>query len=866
MEVDDQQQHALLQSRLAKVQTAIHKATQDAWKHHSTNAPLPSPRSTLDAVAEQENASFLLGMDLFGQDTNTLERGIRDKLEDVEADLEKVLRLSNSDDPSRNEMEEEEEEDRPEQATTLDPRELQQQVQGYQHKIAFLKEASLARSALDEAATLTSAALTTEPDLAQASDQLVQATDHHQRAHHIFLERPMSSNSTQEHHVGQQILEGLQHSVRRQRVELIHKASSVLDMSILVASNELAVKTSHQLQEAYQVLETLEGGPLALEETLRRLTRRIYDQALSPLLEPLRQGCTSNVTSNVTPWQVTEKEDQPTKRIIGVSTSTTKGIVHRMEWHRLDEVNMGESSSSSNNEETALEWPVGVWKDTLKVLQQILVFVQSRVLLERPRLCELVGTKLCGKPTALPSQLHLSALGLESTLLGDDKGLLMEELVDLMAKTCLPDVLEASQITTLLPTRGKELLHLCVPFCKELVDRQLLALEPPPKLIKFCQEFEQNYVEHRRCVLLNQARDILRNHDYHNTISVGVDEDEQQADGEDPSMAIFLLHTSSVSEVASQLMALLRQTMTESVQMPATPAPTLRPTLYKTAREMLSLFRAIIPASHGHEVATVPRTAAVLHNDCIFFAHHCLTLGLEFKEQYAEEDARGKLLHQSCIFVDMVPLFRELADQSMGDMLDVQADQLVEIVGSRITYLGQALQSNESLHEWSEAETALAAGIYHLRHLAQSWRPILSKRIFAQSMGHLADVILTLFWNQVTPQSSTSTTIVISSNARHFLLGLFRKASEDLTELFGPPPQPAQRRIEDCSGEWGRFQALVQFLDMSNLEQVQAALANGVFRKVAGHELSRWIQAVHPQEAPERRALLQSLSSSAAMM
>jgi len=352
---------------------------------------------------------------------------------------------------------------------------------------------------------------------------------------------------------------------------------------------------------------------------------------------------------------------------------------------------------------------------------------------------------------------------------------------------------------------------------------------------------------------LNQARDILRNHDYHNTITVGVDEDEVK----DPSMSIFLLHKSCISEIASQLMSLVRQTMDESVIMPVEPA-TLRPTLYKTAREMLSLFRAIISASHGHEVATVPRTAAVLHNDCIYFAHHCLTLGLEFKERYSEEDARGKLLHQTCIFVDMVPLFRELADQSLGDMLDVQADQLVEIVGSRITYLGPSLQSNESLHEWSEAETALAAGIYHLRHLAQSWRPILSKRIFAQSLGHLADVILTLYWNQVTPKAPAKTAHAISPNARHFLLGLFRKALNDLQELL-VDPKP-ERCLEDCSSEWGRFQSLLQFLDMSSLAQVQAALTSGVFRQVAGPELALWIRASYQVESPERRALLQTLS------
>ena len=64
----------------------------DGWKQanvvstggSSTNAS--SPHGITDS-----NASFLLGMDLFGQDVSVLERAIQDKLEDVEEDLRKII-------------------------------------------------------------------------------------------------------------------------------------------------------------------------------------------------------------------------------------------------------------------------------------------------------------------------------------------------------------------------------------------------------------------------------------------------------------------------------------------------------------------------------------------------------------------------------------------------------------------------------------------------------------------------------------------------------------------------------------------------------------------------------------------------------
>jgi centromere/kinetochore protein ZW10 len=267
---------------------------------------------------------------------------------------------------------------------------------------------------------------------------------------------------------------------------------------------------------------------------------------------------------------------------------------------------------------------------------------------------------------------------------------------------------------------------------------------------------------------------------------------------------------------------------------------------------MLSLFRSIIPASHGREVAHLPRTAAVLHNDAVFLAHHCLTLGLEYREKFppvAEDDARGKLLKQTCIFVDMVPLFRELADTSLGDMLELQKHQLSEIVGSRITYFGRGLQSDESLHEWSEAETALAAGIYHLRHLAQAWRPILAPSVFLRSMGYLADVLFALYLSQVTTATD------ISPNACQFTCALFHKASVDIAGLL-----QTKDDVSKYASEWGHFEAVGKFMELNHVSEVEQALSSGVFRHVASQELARLVQARYG-ESPRKRALLNMLSS-----
>eukprot|EP00934_Nitzschia_sp_Nitz4_P002006 Nitzschia sp. Nitz4//scaffold276_size25055//5207//7666//NITZ4_008338-RA/size25055-processed-gene-0.10-mRNA-1//-1//CDS//3329545316//2006//frame0 len=815
----------LLKERLAKVQVALDQATEEASKQVGITS---SPRSILATPSEKDNASFLLGMDLFGKEPAALERDMRDKLSDLERELQRVLQLADTVEEEPNDFD-----DPSEALHDMDPQALVQKAAFCQDKINFLKQASLTRSSLDSSITLSSPALTPEPDMHQASVELVQANEYWKNAQTLLNETSSLTSTPQEQDLAVHILQTLKQDIRRQRVDLIHKACGVLDTAIQISSTALSVRKSPQLSQAYQVLQQLEGGNPALEETMRLFSDRLVRETLSAALEP-HKG--ENATSEPFRWKIDEQEEKPSQRMIGVSTSSKKRVVHRLEWSRHEK-----SGSSMDIDGTGVE----VWAGTFELLGRILSFVHEHILLGDTKLSQMVGERLFGKPDALPSSLHLTALGLDSMMLGNDKGKLMEEVYQLMSDTCIPNQLDASALVETLEKRSQRLTAICTPFCDTLVSVSLMPETSARKLSDFCVQLPLKYVERRRCVLLNEARQILHRCDYHNTVMAGVPPEKLP---EDPSLAIFQLHQASISETAAQLMTLLRATMDESVRMPTKPE-TLRPSLYRTAREMLSLFRSIIPSSYSREVAQVPRTAGILHNDCVYFAHHCLTLGLEYKEKYEDEDARGKLLKQTCLFVDMVPLFRDLADKALGDMLDRQAGQLSEVVGARVTHLGMSLQSNESLLEWSEAETSLSAGLYHLNHLKQNWKPILSKRILQQSMGHLTDVVITIFWKQVTDHGRK-----VSLQAKHFLFNLLQNAKKELSILL------EDANLEQCCTEWHRFNALVLFLGMESVADVQTALANGVFRSVAGAELSKWITANY-HDSPLRQSLLHALGT-----
>jgi protein transport protein DSL1/ZW10 len=164
----------------------------------------------------------------------------------------------------------------------------------------------------------------------------------------------------------------------------------------------------------------------------------------------------------------------------------------------------------------------------------------------------------------------------------------------------------------------------------------------------------------------------------------------------------------------------------------------------------------------------------------------------------------------------------------------------------RITLMGEALRSNEILVEWSDAEKALSAALYHLRHLSQAWKPILSYDILNRSMCYLVDVTFTLFLDQIAKATD------ISSSACAFVFSLFQKATHDLEVLLNG----------DTSGSrvWDRFSAVGRIMDMS-IADIQVALADGVFRSVTGPELSRLVTSCF-DDTPKRRMLIKTLAAS----
>jgi len=425
-------------------------------------------------------------------------------------------------------------------------------------------------------------------------------------------------------------------------------------------------------------------------------------------------------------------------------------------------------------------------------------------------------------------------------------------------------------------------------------------------LSQLAHSLRQAYVESQRSHILNLGRSILLTTDYHNTLREGTFVSDLAGcdDGTDNNGAtplasldkdrlseLFAFHECSISTTAKQILDLCRETLDDATDYMndnnheqdhgVDQLDSLPPMLYRTSRELLDLFRAIVPTLHASEVGSIPRTAAVLHNDCVFLAHEALLLGAEYKSKFQSlesssegDDSKTKLLGEVCTFVDMVPPFRDLATKSMGSMIELQKGQLYELVSPRLSNFQQALASNESVTEWDDAETALRAALYHLRHLSQAWSKVLSRNVYHMSMGNLVDLVLTLFLDPVLKAED------ITEVASRFVHSLFLDLGRGGADLFlvddGGDDAPSNNNQEMLSTEntmlqrrfqvakiystlFSKSQAVGQFMTM-RLGEIERGLEEGVFRSVTARELMHLIGAAFG-EGEKRTVLLNALAS-----
>lgn len=89
----------------------------------------------------------------------------------------------------------------------------------------------------------------------------------------------------------------------------------------------------------------------------------------------------------------------------------------------------------------------------------------------------------------------------------------------------------------------------------------------------------------------------------------------------------FSLPTCRISEAVKKLMELAYQTLLEAT----TSSDQCAVQLFYSVRNIFHLFHDVVPTYHKENLRKLPQLAAIHHNNCMYIAHHLLTLGHQFR-------------------------------------------------------------------------------------------------------------------------------------------------------------------------------------------------------------------------------------------
>ncbi|KAM8897886.1 centromere/kinetochore protein zw10 homolog [Spinachia spinachia] len=295
-----------------------------------------------------------------------------------------------------------------------------------------------------------------------------------------------------------------------------------------------------------------------------------------------------------------------------------------------------------------------------------------------------------------------------------------------------------------------------------------------------------------------------------------------------------------ISESVQQLMELALGTLCEAVGSSTQCALQL----FFTVRNIFQLFYDVVPTYHKENLLKFPHLAAIQHNNCMYLAHHLLTLGHHFRAHLPQPLSEGVTT-----FVDMVPGFRKLGAQCFLAQMNVQRAELLERLSTAHNFCNLDDEDN-----YIAASKAVRQVIHQLKQLGTVWQDVLPVSIYCKAMGNLLNTAITEVIAKIMMLED------ISSEDGEHLHTLCQTIIEEGPLVFIPLAEENknkkyQEEVPLHVRKWTTFKELVIVL-RANLQEIVDRWADGkgpLASEFSSSELKNLIRALF--QNTERRAV-----------
>nr|XP_020650104.1 centromere/kinetochore protein zw10 homolog [Pogona vitticeps] len=262
-----------------------------------------------------------------------------------------------------------------------------------------------------------------------------------------------------------------------------------------------------------------------------------------------------------------------------------------------------------------------------------------------------------------------------------------------------------------------------------------------------------------------------------------------------------------ISDSVQKLMVLAYQTLQEASA--STDQCCIQ--LFYSVRNIFHLFCDVVPMYHKENLQKLPQLAAIHHNNCMYIAHHLLTLGHQF---------RGRVCDGTATFVDLVPGFRKLGMECFLAQMRVQKEELLERLSNARNFSNVDDDDN-----YSAANKAVRQVLHQLKRLGLVWQDVLPVNVYCKAMGTLLNTALAEMISRIAALED------ISAENGDRLHALCQVVVEEGPRVFVPLPKeqqnkPFQEEVPVYVPQWMMFRELMLVLQAS-LQEIVDRWADG---------------------------------------
>ncbi|XP_008970012.1 centromere/kinetochore protein zw10 homolog isoform X2 [Pan paniscus] len=273
----------------------------------------------------------------------------------------------------------------------------------------------------------------------------------------------------------------------------------------------------------------------------------------------------------------------------------------------------------------------------------------------------------------------------------------------------------------------------------------------------------------------------------------------------------FSLPTCRISESVKKLMELAYQTLLEAT----TSSDQCAVQLFYSVRNIFHLFHDVVPTYHKENLQKLPQLAAIHHNNCMYIAHHLLTLGHQFRLRLAPILCDG-----TATFVDLVPGFRRLGTECFLAQMRAQKGELLERLSSARNFSNMDDEEN-----YSAASKAVRQVLHQLKRLGIVWQDVLPVNIYCKAMGTLLNTAISEVIGKITALED------ISTEDGDRLYSLCKTVMDEGPQVFAPLSEESknkkyQEEVPVYVPKWMPFKELMMMLQAS-LQEIGDRWADG---------------------------------------